>query len=171
MKMDTVKKMGVLALFLVVPAVMAIDIHVNLGGGGGCAPGYPYPIYWPAYSYGGFVPYYYSGPYPAYRYGSGSYGPGGRTIRLGEEHDEFWDRHGGFEAAHFDVVETSPWPLDVPVIDRRTPLQVGDAERRIRDLDMEVSLIVASGDTAIYHLMDGRKVTAEGGLVVEIAAY
>lgn len=140
-------------------------------GGSSCGPAscWSYPVFYPAYSYGyGYYPYFYSGPVPWYSYSSTSSSGVGRTIRLGEEHDSFWDKHGGIEPVSYSTVASQPL-VEIAPVDRHSPLEVGDLESRILDLDLDVSRIVASGTTTVYHLADGRKVTAERGIILEIA--
>ena len=155
------KMVWVFGMLLLPSALFGADIVIQWGDS--CRP---YPVFYPLYSYYGYAPYFY-GPSPGYSYSSGSSDGTGRTIRLGEEHESFWDKHGGFEPASYSTVEMQP-RVGLPSIDRRSPLAIGDAEHRIRDLDLDVDLIVASGDATVYHLADGRKVRAERGVILEI---
>jgi len=155
---------------LMMPALLfGAGITVQVGGSS-CSPVIcvSYPIFYPAYSYYGygFFPNFYAGPVPGYSYSSSS--GVGRTIRLGEEHNAFWDKHGGFEPISYNTVESQPL-VKIAVIDRRSPLEVGDSESRILDLDLGVGRIIASGNSTVYFLTDGRKVTAEQGVILEIA--
>ena len=162
------KMVWVFGMLLLPSALFGADIVIQWGGS--CRPPvhcWPYPVFYPPYSYYGYAPYFY-GPSPGYSYSSGSSDGTGRTIRLGEEHESFWDKHGGFEPASYSTVEMQP-RVGLPSIDRRSPLAIGDAEHRIRDLDLDVDLIVASGDATVYHLADGRKVRAERGVILEIS--
>jgi len=175
------KTLWIAGLLALLPsALFAGDIQIRFGGvisrggaAGGCAPVncWSGPIFYPPYSYYGYAsyyPYYYVGAPIGYSsVGSSSSGLG-RTIRLGEEHDAFWNRHGGLEPMSYSTVETQPL-VEVAAVDRRTPLEVGDSESRIQDLDLGVDKIIASGPVTVYFLSDGSKVRTEQGVVLEIA--
>jgi hypothetical protein len=167
------KTLWIAGLLALPAALFAGDIQIRFGGGGGCAPVncWPGPIFYPPYSYYGYAayyPYYYVGSPIGYSsVGSSSSGLG-RTIRLGEEHDAFWEKHGGLEPASYSTAETQPL-VELTSVDRRSPLEVGDSEGRIRDLDLGVDKIIASGGVTVYFLADGRTVRTEQGVVLEIA--
>lgn len=167
------KRMLLMGGMLLAPvALFGADITIRVGGGS-CAPApcASYPVFYPPYSYygyAGYYPYFYAGPVPGYSYGTTSFSGVGRTIRLGEDHDAFWDRHGGFEAAAFDTT-TLPPVVEVAPVDRVSPLEMGDSESRIRDLGLNVDKIAASGDNTVYILSDGRTVYAERGVILDIA--
>lgn len=153
------------------PSLPAIDIKVNVGGGGwsSCSAntGCPYPIFFPPYSYYGYAPwFYYAAPGAVSSFSTGPGGQG-RTIRLGETQEEFWARHGGFDPDRESGWDASPL-METLKVDRESPLRAGDPERRIRDLSLGVTRIEASGQDAVYHLADGRRARCEGGVVVEL---
>ena len=167
------KTLWIAGLLALPAALFAADIQIQFGGGG-CAPVncWPTPVFYPPYSYCGYAayyPYYYAGPPIGYSssYGGSSFGTG-RTIRLGEEHEAFWEKHGGLEPASYSSVEAQPH-VELASVDRRSPLEVGDSESRILDLDLGVDKIIASGGVTVYFLADGRKVRTEQGVVLEIA--